>query len=97
MIDVETESLLSLADAAKALPGHPHITTLWRWRKCGVRGVRLETVLVGGRRYTSREAVERFVAATTAVADGEPLPIRTCKQRQWAIERAERELEAWGF
>jgi hypothetical protein len=30
--------------------------------------VRLETVVVGGRRYTSAEAVARFIAATTEAA-----------------------------
>jgi len=49
MIDITTETLLSLLDAAKQLPGRPHVSTLYRWRIRGVRGVRLETVLVGGR------------------------------------------------
>lgn len=38
--------------------------TALRWAIAGIRGVRLETVKVGGRRMTSRAAVCRFIAAT---------------------------------
>jgi hypothetical protein len=69
-----------------------HVSTLWRWSLRGVKGIRLETVMIGGIRYTSREALERFVARTTAAADGTTPTIRTPAQRQRAIEAAEREL-----
>lgn len=91
-IDRLTETLLSLSEAAKILPGTPHLSTLHRWRLRGVRGVKLETCLVGGRRYTSVEAVDRFLAASTAAADSQPNPRRTPVQRQRAIERAEEEM-----
>ncbi len=39
---------------------HPHVSTIYRWRLRGIRGVKLETFLIGGRRYTSVEAIERF-------------------------------------
>jgi hypothetical protein len=52
----------------------------------------LESIVCAGRRYTSVEAIERFVAATTAAANGERPPIRTPRQRQRAIEAAEREM-----
>ena len=65
------EELLSLSQAAKSLPSRPHPSTVWRWTKRGVRGVRLETIVIASRRFTSREALERFVAATTAVVDGD--------------------------
>ena len=76
MIDMSAEELLSFAEAARALPGHPHMSTLYRWRMKGVRGVRLESVLVGGRRFTSREALERFAARTTAADNTESVPLR---------------------
>ena len=28
-----------------------HLTTVWRWTLDGVRGRRLKTILIGGRRY----------------------------------------------
>jgi hypothetical protein len=74
-IDLEHESLISLAAAAKILPGRPSIPTLWRWRSRGVGGVRLETVVIGGRRYTSHEAIAKFIAGTTAARDGPPAPL----------------------
>ena len=36
--------------------------TLWRWSSHGLRGVRLETVRVGGTTCTSTEALSRFFA-----------------------------------
>lgn len=99
MIDAQSEQLLTLTQAAKSLPGRPHVATLWRWRKRGIRGVTLETVVIGGRRYTSQEALQRFIDATTSVADGQQPSgqRRTQRQRQAAIRRAERELTAAGI
>lgn len=59
-----SERLMSLPDACLAFPGRKvSRATLHRWRAPGVRGICLETVLVGGRRMTSLEAIERFLAA----------------------------------
>lgn len=44
----------------------PNISTLHRWATRGVRGVVLETVAVGHVRYTSIEAVQRFLSAKPA-------------------------------
>jgi hypothetical protein len=75
------------------MPGRPSISSLWRWYRRGVRGAKLETIVIGGRRrYTSVQALERFITATTAAADGAPKPVRTAKQRQRSIAAAEREL-----
>lgn len=62
-IDVETEDLVTLRQAAELIPSHPCLATLHRWRLTGVRGRKLETILVGGLRYTSREAVWRFLSS----------------------------------
>ena len=37
------------------------VSTVWRWTMRGLKGIRLETFTVGGRRYTSREAFDRFI------------------------------------
>jgi hypothetical protein len=97
MIDPKNETLLSLTEAAKTLPGRPNITTVWRWRNRGVRGVRLETVLSGGRRFTSLEAIRRFQDRVTAAADGEPVQVRTPKQRAADHAAAEAELQKAGW
>lgn len=90
---LDARELFSLAQAAKLLPGRPHISTLHRWRLKGVKGVKLDTVVVGGRRFVTREALERFVQATTAAANGFPLPTRTPRQRERDIADAEREFD----
>jgi hypothetical protein len=94
-----SEQLLTLSAAARDLPGPSgrglHVSTLWRWMQRGIRGVRLETCMIGGTRYTSREALERFVARTTAAADDAVPTIRTPKQQR-SIEAAERELAESG-
>lgn len=58
------EHLLELADAASDWPteSRPSLTTLRRWGRDGVRGVKLETAKVGWRVFTSREAVSRFLS-----------------------------------
>lgn len=90
------ESLLTLKEAAKSLPGKPGYPTLWRWSQKGCRGVRLETILVGGIRYTSREALERFIAGCSG--DVAPVPVvATSKQRQRQIAAAKRELADAGL
>jgi hypothetical protein len=97
VIDLDKEKGMTLTSAARSLPKPPHISTVWRWVKFGVRGTKLETVVVGGRRYTTREALTRFIAATTASANGEQLPCRTPHQRQRAVEQAEAELAKAGI
>ena len=97
MIDFQGETLLSFSQAAKVLPGRPHLSTLHRWRLRGIRGVKLETVLIGGRRFTSCEALERFCAAVTAAANGEHTPIRTPRQRERAVRKAEEDLARDGI
>ncbi len=96
-IDINSESLVTVNEAPKSIPHHPHVATVWRWVYKGVRGVKLDTVTIGGRRYTSKEAIERFIEAGTAVANGEPVPVRSSKQRARALAQAERELAAAGI
>src|SRR5436190_235143 len=77
MIDLLAETLIPFSQAARELPGRPHRATLHRWRSRGVRGVKLETCLVGGRRFTSYEAIKRFSVEVTAASDGLPPPALT--------------------
>jgi hypothetical protein len=61
-IDVEREHLVPIVEAARHYPGRtPHFATCVRHALRGVRGVRLDTVMIGGRRYTSVEAIRRFL------------------------------------
>lgn len=94
MIDVETDELLPLARAGRVLnpAAPPHNSTLWRWALGGVRGVKLETVRIGGRTFTSREALLRFMAALNA-PPGAPAPPAPPTAR---ARRAAEKLRAMG-
>ena len=95
-IQFKSETLVSLREAARTLParrnGKPlHISTLCRWAARGVRGVVLETLRIGGTRYTSLEALQRFFERQStgeACAPAEPSRGSTA---------ADRELERRGF
>ena len=99
-LGVQIRQLLTLREAARLLPrrrrGRPmHVATLHRWATHGLRGVRLETVQVGGARCTTREALQRFFER---LADPVPAPTKeTPSARQLAVERAEEELDAIGI
>lgn len=59
------DRLMSLSEAATYLRGltgkKPHISTIWRWCLKGCKGVRLESVCLGGRRMVSAAAIDRFI------------------------------------
>lgn len=61
MTHLLTENLVPLVQAGRHLPQRPHRSTLRRWAYQGIDGVRLETVKLGGRRYTSLESLQRCV------------------------------------
>jgi len=93
-IDYENEELLTVTQAAKQMPTRPAVRTVWRWMQEGCWGTKLESVLIGGRRLTSREAIRRFITATSESIEAKK-PEMSARRRQ-AIERAERELREAG-
>jgi len=99
MIDLQTEKIVTLTEAAKMLPGRPAVSTLWRWRTRGVHGIRLETRKLGHSRVTSMEAIERFSEAVTAAADGKTATIAApvTARRQRELDRVDRELSKAGI
>ena len=66
MIDSSTENLIPLGRVPAEIPSRRpgkkiSISTVWAWAMPrGCRGVRLETVVIGGGRYTSREALQKI-------------------------------------
>jgi hypothetical protein len=66
MITFDHERTLTLRQAAALLPGNPNRSTIHRWTHHGVRGVRLATILVGGRRFTTRDAIEEFISTLSS-------------------------------
>ncbi len=113
MIPLATEAVITLSQARRFLPrrsnGKPVApSTLYRWSLKGVRGVRLETLKVGGMLCTSREALQRFCDRITDQdgSDIHPMPHRPSsvsqdtkdiRRRLEVIEKAEAELEAAGI
>jgi len=100
MISLETETVLTLADAAKRLPARrsgkkPHISCLYRWAQDGVCGVRLETIRVGGTLCTSLEALQRFCNKCTSPNVAPTSRITRVRERQ--IREAETELARAGI
>ena len=77
MIDVFSEEVVSLTDAARLCPRRrsgkkPHVSCLYRWTTTGCKGVVLESIQIGGTRCTSHQALARFFKQLTAVAAAEP-------------------------
>jgi hypothetical protein len=109
-VDIRTEQLLSLPQAARRFPPYRqdrpvNPSTVWRWISAGVklpdgRRVKLGAVRLSGRWLTSVEAIERFIAAQTPDLDaGVPAstpPPRTSGQRRRVAEKAGEELERMG-
>jgi hypothetical protein len=94
MIDTRDE-LIPLNRVPKLIrsPSPPHLSTVLRWvfRGVGQPRVKLATVKVGGRRFTTAAAIADFIAATSG-----PLTRGHAGRRREAAVCAEHELDADG-
>ncbi len=101
MIDIGNEELIPIRILPARLPSRVngkqvHVTTVYRWINYGVRGVKLESLKVGGTTYTSTEALQRFAEGLSHPRDVSTPPYSLTRQRE--IERAAREVnEMLGF
>jgi excisionase family DNA binding protein len=94
MIDIATETIITLEDAAKRLLVNP--STVLRWVTQGAKGLKLEAMRVGGRWRTSVEALQRFADAQTPRQEPYQTmqsPVRTPAERQRRAEEAGRRLD----
>ncbi len=77
-INLENESPITLAETPHHVPKRNgkrmHYSTVYRWVTKGVRGRRLESLLVGGVRYTTIEALRRFLHSPLRPPDREVSP-----------------------
>ena len=95
MIDRGKEFLLAPAQACKVFPGGISLPTYFRYiGPHGVRGVQLESFVCGGKRWTSKEAIDRFIAAQNP--DEAPVAAITPIQRRKQSEAARIELQKMG-
>ena len=101
---MNTDNYLSLAEAARTVPGKPSPATLWRWITRGCNGVKLAAVRFGDRYFVTPEALEDFgreaasapKAGRTSQGHGDP-PSRTDAARRRDVERAKRACDAAGI
>ena len=67
---MKTESLkaqVPIVEAVEQVIGtRPHVQTVRRWVKQGVRGIRLQALFVNGAYLTTLESVREFINATTS-------------------------------
>jgi hypothetical protein len=68
-LNLLTEDVITLTEARNFLPKvegqkRPHVSTIWRWTLRGIGGTKLETVKIGSRIVTSKQAMTRFILAT---------------------------------
>lgn len=103
MIDITTEKIITLPEAAAMLPARRggkrvHVSTLFRWAQKGSRGVRLEVVRIGSALHTSKEAMQRFCDRLT---EAHPIPVQaevaTPASRREAHARADSAATAMGI
>lgn len=96
-IELEHETLVAFSDARTSFRDgrRKSLATLHRWRLRGIRGVRLETLLIGGIRYTSLEAIDRFIQAQN-LNDAPAAPVISASQRKQQAEAARTVLKKMG-
>src|SRR5262245_22951523 len=102
MIDIATETVINLKDAAKRFPssrgGRPtHIATVFRL----IMSRKLEGIRMGGRWVTSVEGIQRYVERETSralgIRTGNESTIQTSTRRERELARVDSELAAAGF
>lgn len=90
------DQLLPLVTAVEQATGlRPHLSTCLRWCTRGSKGIRLESWIVGGRRYTTVPAVRKYRDAVTSAAERSRIASRqqaTPAQCDRLAERAAKKL-----
>ena len=85
-------ALVVISRAAEFFPNRPGASSIWRWAIKGSKGIILRTVVIGARRYTSREWCREFIEACSRANDKCPgvQPPKECatKKRRTAAAHA---------
>ena len=96
MIDPFKETMLPLAKAARKIPGRTvSPQTIYRWCSTGIDGIKLETLVIGGRMQTSLESLTRFFAAVTEAKQSAQFP--NSDPTAGRSDSVKRKLEAAGL
>jgi hypothetical protein len=76
-LELLDETLVSLTESCNLFPGEKRSrSTVERYARKGNGPAILETVLICGKRYTSKEAIARFIRAQLRVEAERPAPTR---------------------
>lgn len=100
-IDIGSERLLTLRQAADLLPSRENgkkvaMNTVKRYCLRGCRGVFLEFEQIGGTKFTSVEALQRFSRAMKAGIP-RPVDLKTARERQREREETYELARKQGF
>jgi len=98
MIDITSANIIPLCEVPNHLPTRPngkkiHISAVYRWISRGVRGICLEVIRIGGRTYTSTEALQQFADRQTKSGQQTSENQNTTKSRQKQIDQAARQAK----
>ena len=105
MIDTTTQRYIPIKVLAKEIPGRNgesiHWMTVGRWcRPPGLRGIVLESAIIGNQRCVTREALEKFIEQVTRAAnDDRPvqaIATRSRREKNKAVRDSIAELAAAG-
>ncbi len=89
-LDLTNEKAIPLSEVPRHVPRRRgkkvHYSTVYRWATKGARGRVLDFVMVGGIRYTTLEAIERFLR--TGIDRSTSLPPNELAAVQAALDAA---------
>ncbi len=99
MIDLCSETLIPIREAPRHLPKRLngkriHISACYRWISRGVRGVRLDSIKIGGSTYTSIEALQRFANRLSGSGNASRPRVEVSPARQQEIDFASEQLKS---
>ena len=87
------ETLIPMAESCKHFPGKKRSRpAAERYVRKGIRGVVLESILVCGRRYTSLEAIDRFIRGQLQVEaeKARPEPSKSSLSKKEIADKSEK-------
>lgn len=85
-----TQSYLSIANAARLLPGKPSPSAVWRWVRSGVNGVKLPAIKVGSRFFINEADLAGFIQHVTEMDRERFEAARAARQAEQAAGKAAR-------
>lgn len=87
------ENLLPLVEAVERATGlRPHLSTTIRWSTRGSAGIRLQTQVVGSRRFTTVPWVQQYIHAVTEAKNGSSVMMATPRQQEQAAKKSAKKL-----